>query len=574
MVAFSGSFNPGLLVYPYPDENPNYPPQVGMVPIGLRGAMEPVQQRVGDFDNTQPITQLGRALAGDTWRSYFEDYYNRVWMIPTTVDFGPITATTGKQVYLWNAHLYDITLEQITAPSDTSLSIVGLNVPSEINALGGTYYYVYADINGQPSINDAFTFTFDPVEVVSLPILGIRARLWPWVPNWGEGFEVTYEFRTEIITSDNGKEQRIATRQSPRKSMSFQSHVNENQFRIWSRQMTIWAGRSTIVPEFSKYVRLKYTAYNGQGFINVLEIPDWVAPEVVLVLIDGDRTLLRTIDEIDTDTNTITFTSNIEGEWMADTKAMKGVAGRLSNETSATQYTNRLAVVDLDFNADPGVEAYPDPGAAPLTFNGREVLLKRPNWKDRLNPSYQSYLQQVDYGTGRIDNFLPITFNDKIHKANYVGKTIEETEEIERFLFRMLGQQGEFYMPTFTEDMVLKPDQTIPATTSNIRIEGPEFSRDMALDTIYKDLIIFLEGGGYLMRRVQSIYEVDDTYGNDSIVQVTTAFPSTITPDMIRQICWMPLWRLASDSMTFSFVTDTVCQFAMTMKTLEYEDAE
>ena len=96
----------------------------------------------------------------------------------------------------------------------------------------------------------------------------------------------------------------------------------------------------------------------------------------------------------------------------------------------------------------------------------------------------------------------------------------------------------------------------------------------MALDTIYKDLIIFLEGGSYLMRRVQSIYEVDDTYGNDSIVQVTTAFPSTITPDMIRQICWMPLWRLASDSMTFSFVTDTVCQFAMTMKTLEYEDAE
>ena len=94
MVAFSGSFNPGLLVYPYPDENPNYPPQVGMVPIGLREAMEPVQHRVGDFDNTQPITQLGRALAGDTWRSYFEDYYNRVWMIPTTVDFGPITATT------------------------------------------------------------------------------------------------------------------------------------------------------------------------------------------------------------------------------------------------------------------------------------------------------------------------------------------------------------------------------------------------------------------------------------------------------------------------------------------------
>lgn len=124
MVAFSGSFNPGLLVYPYPDENPNYPPQVGMVPIGLRGAMEPVQQRGGDFDNTQPITQLGRALAGDTWRSYFEDYYNRVWMIPTTVDFGPITATTGKQVYLWNAHLYDITLEQITPPSDTSLSLV------------------------------------------------------------------------------------------------------------------------------------------------------------------------------------------------------------------------------------------------------------------------------------------------------------------------------------------------------------------------------------------------------------------------------------------------------------------
>jgi hypothetical protein len=135
-----------------------------------------------------------------------------------------------------------------------------------------------------------------------------------------------------------------------------------------------------------------------------------------------------------------------------------------------------------------------------------------------------------------------------------------------------MGQQTEFYMPTYTDDIELGYD--LIATTAVMRILGPEFAGDYKDDIVYKDLIIFLEGGSYLIKTVQQIYAVDDPTGNDSIIQTTTPFSADISLDSIRQICWMPQWRMGSDTLSLSYVTDEVCQFQITMKTVPYEETE
>lgn len=570
MATFTGYLPPPDLYFLTPQQGVGQQPYPQAVPLD---AIHLAPLLYGDKEVNQPINQLERSISGG-WitYSYFEDYYERVWFIPSAVDFGPITAETTFPVFMWNAHLHRVDLDNVTISGDSSLSFGNLPSDLHLNPLGGTYFNVIAGVNGEPIIDAVASFSFDPVELVDLPIQGIRARLWPFRVNWKDGFETALEYKTEIITARAGYEQRIATRQTPRKNFKFSSIANESKFREFIRFANYWQGRSTIVAEATKFGRLQSTALNGQGYLDLVAVPDWMAPGVLVVLMNKltGEAILRTIDVITG--NRVALKSIVTGEWLAGMKVFKGVAGRLAPSIEAVQNTNRTLTIAVDFDADPGLEVYPPNGVAAVTHRGREVLLKRFNWASSPTPTFGVMREEVDYGTGPVDYILPYDFNTRYSKANYTGRDTAEVEEIERFFRRVMGQQGEFFMPTFTEDIRIM--SASPATTNSLRIAGPELARDMKNELIYRNLIIFFHDGTYLLLAVQSIFEVTDIVGNDTIIQVGQTFTFDIEPDAIRQICWLPLWRLSSDTLTLSHRTDEAAEFALTMQTLPYEDAE
>lgn len=568
MATFPGALPIPSLTFPHGATSANLPTEG--LPVGPYGVIGAMGADAGAFHSSQPLDFLDSLFPGAQMRSYFHDYYERVWFVPTTVDFGPLTATTSKPVYLWNAHLRPTTLNEILLPEDQSISLSGLTTPTTFNALGGAFFDVWADANGQPSIDDTFVFNFLPAETVSLRTVGTRSRLWEFPPNWSEPFEVTLEYRSEIVTSRSGKEQRRALRQTPRKSFSFNSLVHEERFRRFIRHMSVWQQRSTVVPEFSRSTHLAMPLDAGFSSAIVESVPAWLTVGRLVVLMSRERSLLRTIEGVSG--NTISFSSSIEGDWPVGTRIFSAASGRLSPQLQGTQHTNRTATVALRFSADPGVEQWADPAQPTVMHLGREVMLKRPNWGSAPSPEFAAVIEQVDYGVGRIDNFLPVTFNDRLHKAEYLGIDRNDVDEYVDFFRRQYGQVGEFFMPTFTEDLrIMVPS---PASTANLRIEGPGTADDYMNGTVYRDLIVFLADGTFLTRHVQSIYQVDDPIGNDSIIQVTEPWPVELNDQTVRQICWMPLWRLVSDSLTIQYVTDEAAQIAINMKTLEYNDAE
>lgn len=567
MATFVGAFAADPLLYPTND-NDSFPSK-GSLAIGDRGYVDMAPLLTGDFVNGQPIGEAAQEFAGYIGPSYFNDYYDRVWIIPTVLDFGPITTDTSKLVFLWNAHLDRVRFTGFGVDDD-SLSINGLPTGVYIPALGGFNFSFVASAVGQPTIDAQASFSFSPTEIVNVAVTGIRARLWPWLPNWANGVQVTVEYRTEVITSDNGKEQRIAIRQRPRKNISESCIVNEGRFQTFKRQMNAWLGRSTIVADATRFGKLAVKATHGEPTLLVSEVEPWMVPEALIVLLEADSACLRTIRSV-TD-NEIELSATVEGNWLAGSKVFKAVAGHLGRNINSRQRSNNVAEVDLDFNSDPGYETWPEPPAAPATYLGRELVLKRPNWANGLENGYQSYREEVDYGRGRMDFFYPIEYNDLIMKATFVGRDYDDAQEMEELFHRMRGQQGEFFMPTFTDDITIINEPR--ALQSQLRIAGTQFSRDFARDTIHKNLIIFFANGTNLIRRVQDIFETSDSLGNDSIVQVTAPFGRDIDLKDIRQICWLPLWRFASDSLTMEYLTDEVAQFAINFKTLEFEVAE
>ncbi|MBK3745244.1 hypothetical protein G3A39_39355 [Paraburkholderia aspalathi] len=538
--------------------------------LGPWGALKSLDGDVGAFISSQPANFLPRGYRGALMQSYFNDYYNRVWFVPTSLDFGPITTTSSKRVYLWNAHTRPTTLDEIVLPDDESITISGISTPATFKPLGGAYFTIWAAGDGQPSIDATFRFTFSPLEVVRLRTTGVRSRLWDFPPNWSSPYEVSLDFLSEIITSNSGKEQRRAIRQTPRKGFSFNSLVHGEKFRRFIRHMSVWQARSTVIPEFNRSTHLEIDLHAGQSGALVTKVPDWLVPGRLVVMMDKERSILRTIDAVVG--NSISFSSTIDGEWPKGSRIYSAAAGRLGTQLQGTQHTNRAMSVGLRFAVDAGREEWPSAGVPDVMHRGREVFLKRPNWQGSPTPEFTSVIDKVDYGWGRDDNFLPVDFNTRYHKGEYLGINTDDVESIINFFRRQYGQVGEFFMPTFTEDLEFKYDA--PLGTANIRVDGFGTADDYVAGTVYRDLVVFLNDGSYLLRSVQSIYQVSDHLGDDSVIQVATPWPLDLNVNNIRQVCWMPLWRFATDGLTIQYVTNEKAQIALSMKTLEYHPGE
>lgn len=524
----------------------------------------------GAFDIEQPTLALTSSFDGAVGSSYFDDYYNRIWIVPLKVDFGSIVADTSAPVYIWNAYLKTVTLSSFSISGLGGVTIGGVTAPHSIKRLGLISVTANVDAAGEPRVASLVNFDFGSDGFARLSVEGVRARLWDFPPNWRDGVQVSYEYSTEVITSESGKEQRRASRQTPRKSVTFNAIVNDGSFRNFIRHMDSWQGLPTIMIDYSGTAYTSVDTPSGGVVLSFSDAEPWMMAGAVVAIDMGDSRLLRSIASV-VGAN-VTLSASIDGGCPAGTRVFPTSTGRIATQITARMRTNRTAVVGVKFSTDPGTETYPAPPSPSVMHRGREVFLIRPNWGSEISPEFISMLEAVDYGHGRVSYYNPTSFNTRWHKAEYLEASRQDVYQVEAFFRRQKGQRGEFFMPTFTEDLVIKRD--VLATTATMRISGTETASDYATGDVYRDLIVFMNDGSYIMKHVQAIYPVEDMIGKDTIIQVTEPFSTTFTPDDVRQICWMPLWRLGSDSLTSSWVTDGAARITLNMKTLPYEDAE
>lgn len=529
----------------------------------------------GLFDRNLPASRPPTDnFAGVQQFSYYDDFYNRVWLIPNSLDFGPITSDLSRSVIMWNANRTSVTLDSFNSGADDTVSVSGLTVGTTIKSLAERTFSINVSADGPSEVDTTVTFSFTPSEIARLPVAGVRSKVWAFMPNWQDPVEVQIEFMTEVIESRSGYEQRIANRDNPRMSISFTSVVNEFNYRQFIRQMASWQNKPTLMPDFSHGVKLAVAAENGSDTIVMEDNQDWMIEGRTILIVRGGATrtefLVRKVEEVIG--NSLRLASVIDGDWDVGTKVYPTYTGYLGSKLSASIPVNRTAVVSVNFEADPGYELWSDVGEPSEDYLGRELFLLRPDWSDALSPEFESALETLDYGRGRKSYTIPRPFNSRIHKANYLGVSRAATDAITAFFRRNKGAQGEFFMPTWTEDLRIKT--LANAGTSGLRFAGPYVWQDYVDDVVYKDLIIFYADGTHEVYHVNDIISVNDADGNDSIINLTTPLLRIVDPANVVQVCWLPLWRFATDGLTVQWLTDETAQISLSMKSLRYVPAE
>lgn len=216
-------------------------------------------------------------------------------------------------------------------------------------------------------------------------------------------------------------------------------------------------------------------------------------------------------------------------------------------------------------------EYYPTPPAAgglPALFDGRELFLMRPNWAQPVDLSFAMTTETVDFGRGRVARYNPIAFTTRLLKATYLRRDETDAQRITGLFMRAKGRRGEFYMPTWEQDIT--PTSDLSGGAATITASGLDVFNTYAESTIFKALAVVTKDGAVYCRRVSTIVNVS----GDSRITVDQPWDSDIPVSNISMICWLPLCRFASDQLTLEWLTQSVVQTQLAFQTLEWAAAE
>ena len=560
--------------FPIPGLSSTAPDGINFYPYrSLYDANEPTV--VGSYVDGRPTVPAGViATLGAFVHSFKDDFYNQIYVVPQSLDFGAIGSTVARTVKIWNAYLkFNANLTGVSI-SNAGGTYISLGSPVEIfKPLEYIDYAITAEVDGPPVIDAAYTFNFTVNAVArsyTVTVVGNRAKLLPFLPNWSEPYKVTYEYLTEIITSRSGREQRIAQRITPRKSIEFKVTVTGDKARRLNQLMSSWQHRTFVLPEVTRKVVVTAAVLSGSTAMTTPAAVDWIRAGQSILL--GPNQEINEVVSVSPSgvgtTQTVVLKNIVAGDYPDGLTVWYAVSGYFAPSQAVSQYTSSTQEAALKLSVTPASEDRLDPGAAPITFNGREVFTKAPNWSSPLDLTFSHNVEELDYARGITTRFNPVDFGTQTRRATFLARSSAEAEAVVKFNDRMVGRQGEFYMSSGLPDIVISTVSNIG--TTGLRVTGSEFKYAYDDDTTCRAVCVRTVTGLTIYNKVLSVDLVSDGSGGfDSLVTCLTPWTVTLNADTVLMISWMPVWRLASDTLTIEWVTDTVAQFQMSMQTLE-----
>lgn len=541
--------------------------ELAALPLNARGLdHHPISPFMGDFTfhNPDPISQT---YDGFRDFAFLDDFYFRVYLIPQILDYGAIVTTATRDITVWNAYFTPVVLQSIVPEFGVEVALEEEPfLPNTIPALTLRSWSFTVTTEGPPTLDESFTWTFNTGETFVLPVTGTRSVLWPFLPNWTDTFNITRTYATDMFESRSGREQRSAGRVEPRVSLEFLATITGTRKDEYRRLMTFWQDRPFIVADISRNVATEEPLPSGSTTVQVSDITSWLAQEDrAVVLASGDLIGLRVIDSIDS-AGVVTFKDQDGVDWPTGTKIYAGLVANLEDERRMTRHTNRTISGRITFNVVPGTDIPPETPAPAFMFNDRELFMRRPNWGETVESADRHITEYVDYGDGRLERFSPRANAVQAWTQTFVGRDVADIQELFDVFDRAKGRQGEFYMPTWEEDLTAK--EALLDGSLGLRVEGTDVFNAYADDETSRAVLVVLHDGTQIFRVVDNITELDDAEGHDSLINFTEVWDDTYDPEDIDLICWVKCWRFATDDLTAEFLTNSVANLRMSMQTL------
>lgn len=391
------------------------------------------------------------------------------------------------------------------------------------------------------------------------------AAVWPFPPDWSRPIKQGREFKTDILISRDGTEQRLSQRAKPREMLGYQVLIDGGDSADFAYQLWALQPHVMMMPLWPRRRRLT-AAVNMDSTTLVLDKPagadirngdEWI-------LFSATDYEVVTIVSTSVDRKTLNLSSGLTKDWPIYSAIYPAWRVQFDADIRSSKLTSSVMRAPLQFRrlVDDRAQGAWD-ASADQTLGSLEVLTRQFNWARPMQIEHNWLPQFIDAGIGPFSSETDGDIPKPIYKGELLLEGRDEIDWWLAFFDRVRGRQVPFLMPTWQDDLQLQQ----PISASDFEVPGTALGLYQMDSPIHTHIMLRKKNGSLAFFTVQSIAP-DGGYG---ITTITTdeAWDETYGTEECPFSCFMMTVRLASDALEVEWITDEVAKVTLAVQTVE-----
>jgi len=380
--------------------------------------------------------------------------------------------------------------------------------------------------------------------------------------NWNNPVVSEYSFKTSIIESRDGHEQREAMRQTARQATTMATLMTRDHITRLRADLT--SGHGAEIACRAEWLGTQTSVAAASGNTLTFEAtPDWMVEGGIIIATTATHEDLLTISA--TTATTATVEEAISTAYPAGTVIHKALPVRFPETFTVSASTETIWTANNRFEVIPGRQVETFDATPGETFEGRELFMRKPNWRSQPEINFMQNRDKLDVGIGR-DFILPYGLAPH-YMAQYLFSGLRPTEAhaIIDFFLRMRGRRNGFWSPIWSREFT--PSETTIAGANTFRVDGSDFRTVYGGSPVYVAMVAVWDDGTHQANRLTAIGGT-----TDSDLTFTDAWINPVTE--ATKIYWLPYCRFNADTIEAQWLTMAACEITMAIKTIYAPEPE
>jgi len=379
-------------------------------------------------------------------------------------------------------------------------------------------------------------------------------------PNWTTPVLERLEWRTDIIKSRDGTEQRIKLREHPRHLIEYDFLVARSEYRALQVQLLRWQSSRWLIPLWMHTQQITIAAPINSTRIHMAATAtyEYQVGSHLYLSISTTQYEYHPVYAIGPDY--IDLAAPTTQAWPIGTSVIPARYGRIASSVKMQAITGDVGSGNLQINIEntTSFDTVENELVDGLLYFGLE-----PNRSDPVDMSWTRNQGILDYGTGPITTYDLQGYTEITRAYSYLSLNRTGRNKVRSLLNHCKGMRAPFLLPTFQADIAAVSNQTRLAADHTLNIESVNYSNDMFGRVTYPYLRLELWTGPILIKLVKSSIIVDST---TETLSFSTPFGTPFTSKDIKRISYVNMSRLDSDAVEFSWITPNVVSMAITAR--------
>lgn len=493
-------------------------------------------------------------------KSFGDFFFDNVFLSPAVIDAGVVAPSDVFEFELWHSFTADQLLTGVNESGGNGLVLDGAK-SGVLPSFASTEYQVFLSQSGGGLIAYEAGFDFGARGVFPFRLTATMATIIADLIDWSTRPEINMQYLTEVLESFDGTEQRIALRDQPRVSVTYQYLLDDSALTEFDIKYGNFGGQ-LLIPLWPQACELTHDVVLGDRTINV-ESNRYIECSNTLMLTDGISS--EFVGVAASSGGEVVLTNLAKKHFRMGSRVVPVRMGYSSDESSADIKTDFLASHGITFDLDETTFAKPTPIDNFERYQGKHVIPFRPDRSTDITVQYQRLREHFDPTIGARSIYERASGAVRIFSHSFRFFSEKERQNFEDFAELQNGAQGEFWMQSAAVAMEIAED--IYDATYKLKIKPVGYNRLDKSKSFPPAISINLYNGTTIKRSLVSARAVsgfeelilDEPLGDINVEDVESIKP-------------LYLYRFESDDFRYIFDTTQDSTITKTIRQLLHAD--